>query len=192
MAHDPTSEADTISRATTRRDEHMQIADTMEQAFNAQVTMELQAAHNYLAMAGWFDAAGFPGCSAWMRIQSEEEHAHALRIYQYILDRGGRVAPGALDAPEADFDSVLTAFEHGLDQERTVSASINRLYALAMKESDFASVPLLDWFVSEQIEEEATFSQIVDDLRLAQDNPQALLLLDRELGARSAGSGASE
>lgn len=165
----------------------MQIAETMEDAFNAQLNMELQAAHNYLAMAAWLEAGGFPGTAGWMKAQSAEERAHADRIYQFILDRGGRIAIGELSAPKADFDSMLAVFETGLAQEREVSAAINRLYALANSENDFASVPLLDWFVNEQIEEEATFSQVIDDLRRAEGSPQALLLLDREFGARSGG-----
>jgi ferritin len=164
----------------------MQITESMEQAFNTQLTMELQAAHNYLAMAAWLEAEGFPGSAGWMKAQSDEERHHAQRIYRFILDRGGRVAIGDLDAPKADFDSMLDVFETGLAQERDVSAAINALYARAEAENDYASAPLLDWFVNEQIEEEATFSQIIDDLRRAEGSPEAMLMLDRELGGRSA------
>jgi ferritin len=163
----------------------MQITETMEDAFNTQLNMELQAANNYLAMAAWLEASGFPGTAGWMKAQSDEERAHADRIYQFILDRGGRIAIGEFDAPKADFESMLAVFETGLAQEREVSAAINGLYALASEERDYASVPLLDWFVNEQIEEEATFSQVIDDLRRAEGSPQTLLLLDREFGSRS-------
>lgn len=162
----------------------MQISDTMSAAFNDQITMELQAAHNYLEMAAWLESAGFSGMSAWMRAQSTEENGHAMKVYQFILDRGGRIELGALEAPNVEHDSVVSVFEAALTQERSVSTAINNLYALATEERDFASIPLLDWFVTEQIEEEATFSQILDDLALAADEPQALLFLDRELGAR--------
>ena len=162
----------------------MQISDTMNAAFNDQITMELQAAHNYLAMGAWLESEGFSGMSVWMQAQSAEETTHAMKFYQYVLDRGGRVELGALESPPAEFDSVVAVFGTALAQERDVTAAINNLYALATEERDFASVPLLDWFVTEQIEEEATFSQILDDLALADGSPQAMLFLDREFGTR--------
>ncbi len=164
----------------------MQINETMNAAFNDQITLELQAAHNYLAMGAWFESAGFSGMAAWMHAQSAEETEHAMKFYQFVLDRDGSVVLGALSAPSVDFDSVLAVFENGLAQERAVSASINNLYGLAIEEKDFASLPLLDWFVTEQIEEEATFSQIIDDLALAAGAAQPMLFLDRELGGRGA------
>ena len=119
-----------------------------------------------------------------MHAQSSEETQHALKFYQFVLDRGGRVVLGALDAPPAEFESVVEVFEASLSQERAVSTAITKLYALATSEQDFASVPLLDWFVTEQIEEEASFSQILDDLALAGGGPHGMLFLDRELGSR--------
>ena len=162
----------------------MKINESMNSAFNDQITMELQAAHNYLAMGAWFEAAGFSGMAAWMHAQSAEETEHAMKFYQFVLDRDGTVVLGALTAPPAEFDSVVSVFENGLTQERAVSASINNLYGLAIDQRDFASLPLLDWFVTEQIEEEATFSQILDDLALADGAAQPMLFLDRELGSR--------
>ncbi|MEA2009436.1 MAG: ferritin [Actinomycetota bacterium] len=164
----------------------MQINETMNAAFNDQITMELQAAHNYLAMGAWFESAGFSGMAAWMHAQSAEETEHAMKFYQFVLDRDGRIVLGPLAAPPADFDNAHAVFEQGLAQEREVSASISNLYALALEEKDFASLPLLDWFVTEQIEEEASFSQILDDLALAAGGAQPMLFLDRELGSRSA------
>lgn len=166
----------------------MRINETMNAAFNDQITMELQAAHNYLAMGAWFESAGFSGMAAWMHAQSVEETEHAMKFYQFVLDRDGEVVLGSLDAPPSDFDSVVAVFEHGLEQERGVSASISNLYGLAMEQKDFASLPLLDWFVTEQIEEEASFSQILDDLKLAGGGAQPMLFLDRELGSRGAGA----
>ncbi len=166
----------------------MQINETMNVAFNDQITMELQASHNYLAMGAWFESAGFSGMASWMHAQSAEETAHAMKFYQFVLDRDGTVVLGSLSAPPTEFDSVVSVFENGLTQERAVSASINNLYGLAMEQKDFASLPLLDWFVTEQIEEEATFSQILDDLALAGGGAQAMLFLDRELGSRGAGA----
>lgn len=160
----------------------------MNTALNDQITMELQAAHSYLAMAAWFESTGFPGMALWMHAQSAEETQHALKFYQFVLDRDGKVVLGALDSPTSDFESVASVFQAGLAQEKEVTASINNLYALAMEEKDFASLPLLDWFITEQIEEESTFSQILDDLTLAGESAQAMLFLDRELGARGAGA----
>ncbi|GMR02288.1 MAG: ferritin [Acidimicrobiia bacterium] len=164
----------------------MQLTEKMAAEFNRQLTMELDASHAYLAMAGWLEQAGFPGFASWMRMQSEEERLHALKIYQFILDRDSLVAIGSLNAPKSEFSSVIDVYESALHQEREVTASLSRMYGLANSESDFASLPILQWFVNEQIEEESTMTQIIDDLRLAEGNPQAFLLLDRELGARVA------
>jgi ferritin len=166
----------------------MQINETMNAAFNDQITMELQAAHNYLAMGAWFESAGFSGMAAWMHAQSAEETTHAMKFYQFVLDRDGTIVLGSLSAPPREFDSVVSVFENGLTQERAVSASVNKLYGLAMEQKDFASLPLLDWFVTEQVEEEATFTQILDDLALADGGAQAMLFLDRELGSRGGGA----
>lgn len=164
----------------------MKMNETMNAAFNDQITLELQAAHNYLAMGAWCESAGLSGMAAWMHAQSAEETTHAMKFYQFVLDRDGKVVLGPLDAPDSEFGDVVTVFESGLAQERGVTASINNLYGMALEEKDFASLPLLDWFVTEQIEEEATFSQILDDLKLAGGGAQSMLFLDRELGARGA------
>lgn len=162
----------------------MRIDDNVRDAFNAQTTREVQAAYNYLAMAGWFETNGFPGFARWMQRQSEEEWEHAKRMFQFVLDRGGDTALGDLSAPRSSYGSVLEVFETGLEQERAVSGHIKDLYALAMDARDFASMPLLDWFINEQIEEEASFGQIVEDVRRAGEDAQAMLILDRELGGR--------
>ena len=162
----------------------MRLSDTMIKAFNEQLTREFQASYLYTQMAAWLYAAGYPGAGSWMEAQAEEERGHGLRILRFIVDRGGEVRLGPLEAPPADLGSFLEVFERALEHERAVSAAIRELYALAMEESDYASIPLLDWFMKEQIEEEATVGQIVEDLRRAAGHPQALLLLDRELGAR--------
>ncbi|MCL1593447.1 MAG: ferritin [Actinomycetia bacterium] len=164
----------------------MQLSDTMATEFNRQLTMELEASHAYLAMAGWLDRAGFPGVASWMQMQSEEERLHGLKIYQFILDRDTELAIGPLGAPSTTFNSVIDVFESALAQEKAVTASLSAMYTLATAEGDIASLPVLQWFVNEQIEEESTMMQVIDDLKFADGNPQALLLLDRELGARGA------
>lgn len=160
------------------------LPNKIESAFNDQIRAELQSAYLYLAMAADCEKQSLPGCASWLRAQWEEEIAHAMRFYNFIIDRDGTVQLKALDAPKVSFGSPLGVFEQALENERQVTASINNLYQLVQKEGDFASQPLLDWFVTEQVEEEATVGQIVDDLRRVGDQGEGLYLLDRELGRR--------
>ena len=164
----------------------------IEAAFNDQIRNELQSAYLYLAMAADCDRQSLPGCATWLRSQWEEEIAHAMRFYNFIIDRDGTVELKALDAPKVSFGSPLAVFEGALENEREVTASINSLYELVQKERDYASQPLLDWFVTEQVEEEATVGQIVDDLRRVGDQGEGLYLLDKELGRRREGDSESE
>lgn len=154
-------------------------------AFNEQITREFAAAYQYLAMGAWLDEQSLPGMAHWMRLQSEEEWAHAMRFYQFVLDRHGKVNLGAIEAPDADYESPMAVFEAALTGEREVSRRIHELYAMATERKDFASLPLLDWFVAEQVEEESTVSQIIDDLQRAGTEGHAILMIDRELGSRT-------
>lgn len=163
----------------------MSINKKMLSALNDQITMELAASHSYLAMSGWFESQNLPGMAAWMQIQSTEERNHALKFFGFVLDRGEDVSLGALEAPQAVFGSPLEVFEAALAQEKRVTASINDLYTLATTEGEFEVIPLITWFINEQVEEEATVDQVVEDLRRAGDDSQALLLLDRELATRT-------
>ena len=163
----------------------MALDDRMSSALNAQITMEFASAYQYLAMAAWLESHSFPGMASWMRIQSEEEWAHAMRFYQFVLDRAGTVTLGPISAPDAYFASPLAVFERSLAAEEAVTSSINKMYALATEIGDYASLPLLDWFVNEQVEEEATVSQVIDDMARAGSEGHALLMIDRELGARA-------
>jgi len=156
----------------------------LESAFNDQVTLELTSAHQYLALSAWLEAEGLPGMAHWMKMQAGEEHEHAMRFYQFLIDRHAQVVLGAVPKPQSEFDSVIAVFRAALVAEETVTAAINNLYALATDARDFASYPLLDWFVNEQVEEEATVQQIIDDLMRTEGNGHALLMLDRELGGR--------
>ena len=164
----------------------------IESAFNDQIRAELQSAYLYLAMAAECEKQSLPGCATWRRSQWEEEIAHAMRFYDFIIDRDGTVRLLALDAPSESFGSPLAIFERALENERRVTASINDLYELVQKERDFASQPLLDWFVTEQVEEEATVGQIVDDFKRVGDQGEGLFLLDKELGRRGSGDATSE
>ncbi|NNC91416.1 MAG: ferritin [Acidimicrobiia bacterium] len=162
----------------------MPLNKKMLTALNDQITMELSASHSYLAMAGWFESQNLPGMAAWMKMQSEEEREHGLKFFEFVVDRGEDVSLGTLDAPQAVFGSALEAFETALAQEKAVTASINNLYTLANSEGEYEAIPLLTWFINEQVEEEASVDQVVEDLRRARDDSQLLLMLDRELGAR--------
>ena len=163
----------------------MTLTPELEKAFNAQVTMEYGAAYSYLGLSVWLDSQGLPGMASWMRMQSNEEATHGLKILQFVLERGGNVELGQIDALSVDLQAPIDAFRASLAQEKDVTASINRLYALAIDAKDFSSIPLLDWFVAEQVEEEATVQQIIDDLEHGGDG-QTVLMIDRELGQRGA------
>ena len=157
----------------------------IEAAMNDQLQNELQSAYVYLGMSAYCESQSLPGMATWLRNQFEEEQLHAMKFYNFILDREGHVALKQLDAAPTDYDSPLHVFESALQHEKKVTADINDLYDLANKEHDFASQAWLDWFAQEQVEEEKTVSQIVDDLKRVSDG-NGLYLLDRELGSRGA------
>ncbi|MGE5226281.1 MAG: ferritin [Planctomycetaceae bacterium] len=163
------------------------LSTELEQALNDQLNRESYSSYLYLAMAAHFDGAGFPGFAAWMRAQASEEHLHAMRFFDFIADRGGRVRLQAIAEPPVDFGTPLQAFEASLDHERFITRSIEALY----DQSDRPTQAFLDWFLTEQVEEERTVSQIVESMRLAGDSGPALLLLDRELGVRPSADGAA-
>lgn len=160
------------------------IGDRVEAALNEQITQELYASQYYLSMSAHFETTGFPGFARWMRIQADEERTHALRIFDFVNDRDGRVTLANVNAPPSSFASPLEVFEAALAHERKVSAMIGELYRLAMEETDYPTQVMLQWFVNEQVDEEKVASDIVDRLRLAGENKSALLLLETELGQR--------
>ncbi len=159
--------------------------ETVQEALNDQIRNELYAAYLYLSMAGWFESRNLPGFAHWMRIQREEEVGHAMRLFDYVHERGGRARLKALDEPPAEFDSPLDVMEHALEHERGVTSRIHELYETAMHEKDYPTQTILQWFVTEQVEEEATATRLVEQLRLAGNDGAAILLLDRELGGRT-------
>ncbi len=157
---------------------------SVQDAMNGQIRNELYSAYQYLAMSAYCESANLPGFAHWMRMQSREELEHAMKFYDFVLDRGGKVSLQAIDRPSEEFASPLDVFEQSLAQERRVTSQIHDLYALAQQEKDYASIPLLQWFVTEQIEEEKNAGQVVDTLKMIGDSRDALFLLDRELGQR--------
>jgi ferritin len=139
----------------------------------------------YLSMSAYFADKGLPGFAAWMRVQAKEEVTHAAKTYDYVLSRGGAIQLRAIDAPPAAWKSPLAVMEAALKHEQFVTKSINTLADLAIKEKDHATQIFLNWFVTEQVEEEQNFNDIINALKLIKGEGQGLLMMDRELGART-------
>jgi ferritin len=162
------------------------LSDKIQDALNAQINLEFSSSYHYLAMSAFFDARSLPGMAAWMRVQSEEERTHAMRLFDHLADRGGTVVLQEIAKPELSFDTPLSVFEAALQGEVRVTKAINSLYALAQAEQDYPSQVLLQWFITEQVEEEKTAQQAIDQLRMAGNDPSALLMLDQLFGKRPA------
>ena len=157
---------------------------TVLEAINQQVSNEFSASFSYLSMAGWCEHNNFTGAAAWLRLQSAEEHAHAMRLFNFLLARNHQVTLLAIESPRSRFSSLLEVFETASAQEQSVSAQIDRLYELAFSEKVFAAMAELQLFITEQVEEEKTIREIVAKLKMVEADPASLLDLDRELGAR--------
>ncbi|GAA1166062.1 ferritin [Ornithinimicrobium humiphilum] len=172
----------------------MKLSESLLQAFSDQITLELQSSIVYLQLAIALDDHNLPGMANWMRVQSDEERLHALRFITHVTDRGGRPMIGAMTAPGDVGRTVLEAFRTSLEHEEKVSESIRSLYRAVQAEGDIDAIPLLNFFVEEQIEEEATVSEIVGRLEMIGDDGTGLLRLDSELATRqppaAAGPGA--
>ena len=156
----------------------------MQDALNAHLAEELASSYLYLAMSAYCESRNLPGFAHWLKTQSDEERGHAMKFFDFVQNRGWRVKLHGLGAPPADFGSPLQLFERVLAAEREVTSKINQLYATASEVEDYASQAFLQWFVSEQVEEEKTASNIVETLRMIGDDKVALLVLDRELAGR--------
>ncbi len=158
----------------------------LEEALNEQLNKEMYSAYLYLAMASYFESQVFSGMANWMRTQAKEELGHSMKIYNYIFQRGGTVVLKTIDAPPVSWDSPVVAFEDAYSHEKTITADINQLVNLAISNTDHATVQFLQWFVAEQVEEEATSSSIVHRLkRVGDDNTAGLMIIDRELALRA-------
>lgn len=160
------------------------LSDRMCAALNAQINKELFSEYLYLSMSAWFEAQGLPGFANWMAVQAQEEHFHAMKLYGYIVERGGRVILEAIDKPESEFGSPAKAFDATLAHEQFITASINELVDVAIGIKDHATNQFLAWYVNEQVEEEANAQALIDKLRWIGDNGNALLMMDRELALR--------
>ncbi|EDY84631.1 Ferritin-like domain subfamily [Verrucomicrobiia bacterium DG1235] len=146
--------------------------------------MEFQASYSYLSMAAYFEANSWDGFASWMSMQSDEEREHAMKFYTYLLDRGADIELPALEAPVHQFSSPLAVFESSLEQEKKVTAAINNLYKIAHDSADYATVSFLKWFVDEQVEEEKNVSDMIEKIKRAGENPDALMMLDTLAGNR--------
>jgi ferritin len=156
----------------------------MLDAFNEQINAELYSAYMYLSMAAHFKAANLPGFANWMTVQVQEETSHAMKFYNYVLSRGGKVKLTAIVAPPTNWKSPLDVFESTYEHEQKVTGLINNLVNLAIAEKDHAANMFLQWFVNEQVEEEANADALVQQLKMSKDAPGAIFMIDRELAAR--------
>ncbi|MEI6503382.1 MAG: ferritin, partial [Armatimonadota bacterium] len=158
--------------------------EKMRDAINEQINKELYSAYLYQSMMAHFEALGLQGIATWMRVQSMEETLHAYKFYDYVVERGGKIKLLPIDGPETEWPTALAAFEQVVSHEQFVTSLINNLMDIALESRDHASTSFLQWFIDEQVEEEATADKIASKLRLIGENAQALLMIDQELGMR--------
>lgn len=161
------------------------LSKEIQDALNEQIKNEYFASYTYLSMAAYCESINMQGFANWMRLQSQEELTHAMRIFDYVIDRDGTVALQSIGKPQSKFKSLKEMFQQVLDHEREVTSIINKLYEQAISENDHATTVELQWFITEQVEEEKTAQEILDKLKLAGDSGSALLILDSQLAARS-------
>ena len=159
----------------------------LQDAFNRQINAELYSSYLYLSMAAYFESRDLKGMANWMTVQAGEEKGHAMRIFDFVNDRSGRVTLTAIEAPQTEWKSPLEIFEEAYKHEQKITGMINELFNLAATERDSASHDFLEWFAREQVEEEANAQLIVAQLKLVGDSGVGLYLLDQELGKRVAG-----
>lgn len=160
------------------------LSKKMQDAINEQIKNELYSGYLYLAMAAYAEDQNLPGFAHWMKAQCQEEVEHAMKFFGYIAESGGRVELKAIDEPPVEFDSPTALFEMTLEHEKKVTGLINDLYELALEEKDYASQVLLQWYIEEQVEEEASASEILETLKMAGAKGQALVMMDRALAHR--------
>jgi ferritin len=153
-------------------------------ALNQQINNEMYSGYFYLSMATHCESINLNGAAGWLKTQSKEEWAHAMKLYDYVSNAGEKVVLEAISKPPTDFKSLLNIFETILEHEKKVTAGINKLYELSLKENDYATQIYLQWFVTEQVEEEKNANDIIAQLKMVGDNPISLLMMDRQLSAR--------
>jgi len=159
----------------------------LEGALNDQLNAELYSAYLYLSMSAYFEALNLKGFAHWMRVQAEEEQAHAMKFYEHLVDRGGRVQLQPIEKPPIEWDSPLAALEEVYRHEQKVTSLIHKLVNQAVEAKDHAVSNFLQWFVAEQVEEEASADEVVQKLKLLEKAPGGLFMIDRELAQRGTG-----
>lgn len=160
------------------------ISQKMQDAYNEQIREELFSAYLYMSMSAYFESLNLKGFAGWMTAQSKEEVAHAMKFYNHVLERGGRVELKAIDKPKNTWNSPLNAFEEAYQHEQHITSCINKLVALAKAENDLPSHTMLHWFIDEQVEEEASTSEIAEKMKMIGDHPHGLFMMDGFLGKR--------
>lgn len=168
------------------------LSQVVQDALNEQINTEFYSSYSYLAMSAYCEQQQFTGCASWLRLQSEEEYGHGMKLYDFMIARQCSVLLKAIKTPSIGFKSIPTVFETALAHEKQVTKQIDALYELAFHEKAFAALVELEWFITEQVEEEKTFQEIVQKFKLVQGDPASLLDMDRDLAARrNANMGAS-
>ena len=160
------------------------IKEKIQEAINEQINKELYSSYLYMSMSAYFESINLSGFAKWMYVQVQEELTHAVKFYNYVNEKGGRVILQPIEGPSTEWDSPLAAFENTYEHEQMVTERINKLVDLVIAESDHATNIFLQWFVTEQVEEESSADQVIKQLKLAGDSPGALFMIDRELGQR--------
>ncbi|MCB5230112.1 MAG: ferritin [Candidatus Cloacimonas sp.] len=160
------------------------LSERLEKELNSQINKEFYASYLYLSMAAYAEDIGLEGIAHWFRLQSEEEYEHAMKIYEFVNEKGGRVVLEAIDKPQTEYKSVKQLFELALEHEEYVTDSINKLVDLAIAEKDHSAVVFLQWFVEEQVEEEDSVNSILDKFKFMREDGMGILMLNKDLGSR--------
>ncbi|AQQ70451.1 Ferritin [Limihaloglobus sulfuriphilus] len=160
------------------------LSEKMQDAINEQINAELFSAYLYLSMSAWLADNGMPGGANWMKVQAMEEFTHADKFFNYVLERGGKIKLGAINAPQASWESASDVYNGVLEHEQKVTGLINSLMDVAVDEKDHAAKIFLQWFVEEQVEEEASAQEVIDKVKLTSANPGAMFMVDKDLGSR--------
>jgi len=176
--------SEAAGRATRMKEKEHHMNSKIQKACNGQLNAELLSSYLYLSMAAYFESQNLKGMAQWMHFQAQEEHMHAMKFFRFINECGGRVQLKEIEGPKTEWSSPLDVFEHTCKHERQVTGMINDLVDLALAEKSHAAHGFLQWFVTEQVEEEATAQEIRDKLKLIGDTPVAVFMMDQELGKR--------
>ncbi len=161
------------------------LSKAIQDAINEQINKELFSSYLYLAMSTYYAESNFSGFASWMKVQSSEEYGHAMKFYSYVIERNGHVELETIEKPHAKFKSPVDVFKQVLEHEQKVTAMINKLYELAMKEKDYPTQIMLEWFITEQLEEEKSAGDILEQLKMIGDSSVSLIMMDRQLAARA-------